>query len=178
MKFLRIFCILLIPCASFSQSEGTLLTSLEPLELIVGTWHGEGWIINKNGEKKRFSQTEVIKSKVNGQVLLIDGLGYAIEDSVVTDQVIHDVVGMILIEPDRGHATMMSILEGQGRSEVDLYMLEDGKSFQWSFTVPETEITVRFTEDLSQENRWVGTGEVLLTQDQSYTFFEMILYRQ
>lgn len=178
MKLLVIIAAIALSFQGFAQSEGALIKDMSDLEFMEGTWKGEGWIIGRGGHKKTFHQTEIIKSKVNGHVLTIDGLGYAIEDSLISDRIIHDVVGIISINPESGNATMFSILENQGRSEVDLFMLEGGKTFQWSFKNPHTDSVVRFTEDLSNENQWIGIGEVYTPQNRWHKFFEMSLFKE
>ncbi len=160
------------------ESADSLIKDISRLRVMEGTWQGEGWIMDASGHKKRFHQTEVIKSKVNGNVLTIDGLGYAMEDSGITDRVIHDVVGIISINPESGNATIFSILENQGRSEVALYEVEGKDIFYWSFKDPRSGSTIRFTEDLSTPGQWIGKGEVLTGANRWYQFFEMVLARQ
>ena len=176
-KGLLIICILMATTA-ISQSPDSLITNLKDVQVMEGTWVGQGWIMGNTGKKMRFQQTEIINSKVNGHVFMIEGLGYAIEDSVVTDRVIHDVVGMISINPTSGNATMLAILEKQGRSEVDLYRLGGEDIFQWSIESPHNGATVRFTDDLTDPNQWHEIGEVSIGKGQWYQFFEMSLTKQ
>ena len=161
-----------------AQEDRHLVNDMSALQFMVGTWEGEGWILNNKGEKKYFRQTEIIKSKVNGQVLVIDGMGYELIDSIPTDRAIHDVVGIVSIHPEKGSATMYSILEKQGRSEVEIYKLKDKNAIQWSIVNPNSDTEVRFTEDLSIENEWNGRGEVLTKDGRWYKFFEMSLIKQ
>ena len=168
----------LVATQAISQSTDSVITDLKQVQVMEGTWIGEGWIMGGAGKRMRFQQTEIINSKVNGNVLMIEGLGYAIEDSVVTDRVIHDVVGMISINPTSGNATMLSILEKQGRSEVELYRLGGKNVFRWSIKSPYNGATVRFTDDLTNPNEWHEIGEVATGQGQWYQFFEMTLTKQ
>ena len=48
---------------------------MKAVAFLEGRWAGEGWIQMGPGPKEEFSQTEVIERKLDGGLLLIEGIG-------------------------------------------------------------------------------------------------------
>ena len=53
---------------------------MKKLDWLVGHWKGTGWIQMGPQGRREFTQTETIEAKLDGLVLLIEGLGKAKED--------------------------------------------------------------------------------------------------
>src|SRR5204862_74768 len=53
---------------------------MKKLDWLVGHWKGTGWIQMGPQGRHEFTQTETIEAKLDGMVLVIEGLGKAKED--------------------------------------------------------------------------------------------------
>lgn len=65
------------------KSKDIQLREMKKLDWFVGTWKGAGWIQMGPQGKHQFTQTEKIESKLDGLVLVIEGLGKKEDGSTV-----------------------------------------------------------------------------------------------
>ncbi|MFK7750075.1 MAG: hypothetical protein AB8B65_16910 [Kordia sp.] len=151
--------------------------TIEQLSFMKGTWKGEGWVFGKDGKANKFSQTEIIQSKVSNKILMIDGLGYAIDSTGVTDRIIHEAFGIISYNSDKKSIVMLSY-SGIGGEFTSNMTLIDDKKLQWSFVDERSKGTIRFTDDFSEKGKWVEIGEISMNGKDWFQFFEMTLYRK
>lgn len=73
---------------------------MSKLDYLVGQWRGEGWILMGRNEHRTFRQNETVQSKVDGTVLVIDGLGKGIKAGEVAEPVIHNAFAVISYNKD------------------------------------------------------------------------------
>ena len=59
------------------------------LDILVGKWDGEGWIMGRDGQKYTFQQTENIQFKIDSVAILIEGLGKS------NGQITHNALAII-----------------------------------------------------------------------------------
>lgn len=180
---MRIFfiCFILLVIGSVSFSQTTLKTdsiyNVNQLNFMEGNWVGKGWIIGRDQEVKNFSQQENVTTKISGNVLLIEGIGHAIDSTGVTEKVIHQAFGLITFNPNLKCVTMLSISPIGGRMETILKQKGD-KIIQWSFDGPRKGSIIRFTEDFSVDGIWNEVGEISFDGINWKTFFEMTLRKE
>ena len=176
----RIFCSLFLSLALsglWGQSAEPI-PSVDALEFMAGTWEGPGWMLGRDREQHHFQQTEVIQSKSQGEALMVNGLGYALDSAGnLTDRVIHEAFGLISLNPEKGGVTMLSFTPQQGRMESDLELLGE-KRLRWGFVEEKSGRYIRFTEDFSQPGLWQERGEISRDGETWFPFFEMTLQRQ
>lgn len=171
---LSILIVLSLSLTGFAQEK---IKSVDQLIFMKGNWTGTGWIIGKDRLKKTFSQSEIIKSKADNLVLMVDGLGLEIDSlGKITDRVIHKAFGIISYNKDRESVTMISFSEMRGRMESDFELI-DKKKIRWSFKEANG-ATIRFTEDFTDDGKWKEVGEVSMNGKDWYQFFEMNLIRK
>lgn len=61
---------------SFAQEATRAPIATEPLfEKLIGEWEGEGWTMLGPNQRVEFNQVEIIESKANGHVVVVEGLG-------------------------------------------------------------------------------------------------------
>ena len=174
-------CILSLTVISTSFSQTIMKTdsiyNVNQLSFMSGSWVGKGWIVGRDQVVKNFSQHENVTSKISGNVLLIEGIGHAIDSTGVTEKVIHQAFGLITFNPNIKCVTMLSISPIGGRMETILKQKGD-KIIQWSFDGPRTGSIIRFTEDFSKENIWNEVGEISMDGENWNKFFEMNLEKE
>jgi hypothetical protein len=171
MKTAIILFLSLISVSCFAQEivVQDSLKNLEQLSFMKGTWTGDGWMfINK--EKKEFTQTETISSKVDNTVFMVDGIGYAKENK---DKVIHNAFGVISYNIEEKSITMISFSSTGGKMENPITLIGD-KKLEWSFK-DEKGGTIRFREDFSEDGFWIEKGDYSFDGNNWFPFFEMRL---
>ena len=171
---LIIFAFLFSIQPNFAQGEEKK-PSIEDLNFMIGMWKGEGWIQSQSG-RKEFTQTESIRPKVEGKLLVVDGLGYGKGSPEEEARVIHNAYGVISFNEELQQLTMLSFATTGGKMENEMRITGE-KTLEWSFK-DERGGTIRFSEDFSHEGIWQEKGEYSPDGGKSwYQFFQMELKR-
>ncbi len=155
--------------------DSTSILSPKEMLFMCGTWKGEGWIL-QNRQRHTFIQEEMIMAKIDSQVLVVDGIGFAKDSFPDKKHVIHQAFGVIAFNPDLGTVSMLSYSAVGGKKETPMKRIGE-KQLQWSFK-DERGGTVRFSEDFSEEGVWKEKGEYSFDGKSWFPFFEMQLTRQ
>lgn len=137
--------------------------ALKKLNHLVGTWEGEGWVMNKDTyQKETFKQKEDIYYRLDSTLIEVHGYGES------DGQVVHDALALIANNPE-GSYTMSSFV-GDGRTG-NFDMLIEGENLVW--TIPTEQGTIRYTI-LVKDGTWTEKGD--FGRDNTwYPFFEMKL---
>lgn len=143
---------------------------------MIGMWKGEGWIQGQEG-RKEFTQTESIQPKVEGKVLVIDGIGYGKGSPEDEARIVHNAFGVISFNEELQQLTMLSFATTGGKMENEMRITGE-KTLEWSFK-DERGGTIRFSEDFTQEGFWKEKGEYSPDGGKTwYQFFQMELKRE
>lgn len=81
---LVLFC-LIFPLAVVAQNNSLAAQqeAMKKVDFLIGTWQGNGWILLGKGKRETFTNTETVQSKINGTVLLVEGVGKNSENKIV-----------------------------------------------------------------------------------------------
>jgi len=140
------------------------------LAFLMGHWEGDGWIEVAPGERRPFHESETVAAKLQGSILVVEGLGHGVSDRAATSPIVHEALAVISWDAPRSEYRFLS-WESSGRHVDAAGRLEQG-AFLWSFAAgPGREIQFRI--HLDDQGRWTETGE-----SGGHVFFEMILTRQ
>src|SRR5262245_48612210 len=70
---------ILVPAVAQAQNpqiaSRTHQDAMQKIAFMVGEWRGEGWIMMGAGERRTFTQSETVQSKIQGTLVQIEGLG-------------------------------------------------------------------------------------------------------
>lgn len=150
--------------------------SIEDLNFMIGIWKGDGWIQSQSG-RKEFTQTESIRPKVEGKLLVVDGLGYGKGSPEEEARIIHNAYGVISFNEELQQLTMLSFATTGGKMENEIRITGE-KMLEWSFK-DERGGSIRFSEDFSEEGFWKEKGEYSPDGGKTwYQFFQMELKRE
>ncbi len=162
--------ILLVPllvfsvCAIYGQAglkpDSASLNAMEKIQFLTGNWKGTGWI-QMGKERHQFDQHETVAQKINGSVLVIDGLG---KDSA-TGEIVHQALAVISYDLATGKYVIRAF-RGDGNSVDADGLVEENGSFVWGFSLPQ-QGEVKYTIH-PVDGRWVEKGE--FSQDGSNWF--------
>ncbi len=137
----------------------------------VGKWKGEGSMKMGAGEAKKSNVTEKIESKLDGTILLIEGLG---KSSTNEDLVVHHALAVLSYDVTSNQYKFKSYLK-DGRS-TDAWLNSTGEnSFQWGFDIPGRGKTRYSIQIDPTKQTWNEIGEYSADGSTWSKFFEMSL---
>ena len=171
---LLLFLIGVLPFGLVAQappSAATQRQEMKKLDWLVGHWKGSGWVEMGPQGRHEFVQTEAIHSKLDGLVLIIEGLGRSQE----ADTVVHSALAVVSY--DEGAKTFRwRAFTAEGRQTDAEAKVGEG-TLEWGFPISQ-QGRVRFTIQRNEKGQWFEIGE--MTQDgQTWRqFFEMTLERE
>ncbi|MBZ0110852.1 MAG: hypothetical protein K8J08_00180 [Thermoanaerobaculia bacterium] len=149
-----------------ASDEG--LAAMQEIAFLIGEWHGSGWMRRGPAEPQPFESTETIEGRLDGRVLLVEGLHRSKE----TGEVVHSALAVISYDPKKGEYRFRSYL-ADGRSGDYSAQLENG-NFVWNMDVPNGKI--RYTIAVKDDG-WNEKGEYSADGASWNHFFQMDLER-
>lgn len=151
-----------------SASGDALQAAMRPLLGMVGRWEGTGWSRRGPGEPEHFTSIELIESRLDGRVLLVEGIHYN-----EAGELAHHAFATISYDPE-AELYRFSSHTAEGRSGIFDGRVEDGK-FIWGMEIPGRG-RARYTLSLA-DGKWEEIGEFSADGESWGQFFSMELER-
>lgn len=143
--------------------------ALERLPIDPGTWEGEAWYRRGPGAPDTIHQVERIETRLDGVVLLIEGIGRA------GNEVVHHAFATLGWDPAREAYRMTAWLADGSVTEAEAGF-EDGV-FTWGFDTPDG-YRIRYRIASPSEGVWHEDGEISMDGGSTWLpFFGMTLRR-
>lgn len=136
----------------------------------TGRWKGEG-VQYRGPQAAKSSVDEVIESKLDGTVLLINGIGKKSEGG--TEIVVHEALGVLTYDAFKNEYKFRSWLRSGLTTEAWFNITGDNK-YQWGFDTPNGKIKYSITIDPVKKT-WNEIGEFSQDGTNWMKFFEMNL---
>jgi hypothetical protein len=139
-----------------------------------GTWRGEGSTQMGPGPAKTSSVEETLQYKLDGTIMLIEGIGKARDGQTGTAHVVHHAVAILSFDQASGQYKFQTYLK-DGRSTPAVLKVLDENKYEWGFDTPNGKIKYSITIDPSNKT-WNEIGH--FSNDNGTTwmkFFEMNL---
>jgi hypothetical protein len=139
----------------------------------IGRWQGEGSMQMGPGEPRKSKVDEHIESRIDGMVLLVEGIGKA-QDAAKQETIVHHALAILSYDKNTEQYKFRSYLK-DGRS-TDAWLKPTGENtFQWGFDIPGRGKT-RYSIVLDPARRtWDETGEFSQDGTTWMKFFSMHL---
>lgn len=142
--------------------------ALARLPIGPGVWEGEAWYRGGPGAPDTILQTEHVETRLDGTVLLIEGVGR------VEDEVVFHAFATLGYDLARDAYRMTAWLDDGSMTEAETAW-EDGV-FTWGFQVPDGP-RIRYRIVSPSEGVWREDGEVSMDGSTWRPFFGMTLRR-
>lgn len=142
---------------------------MEKIAVLVGTWEGEGWMQRGPGDPSHFTSHELVESRLDGRVLLVEGRHHAKEG----EESVHHALAVLSYDPTTQGYRFSSYL-ADGRSG-DYPARWDEGNLVWTIATPNG--TVRYTITV-EGDRWQEIGEHSVDGETWRQFFAMNLTRR
>jgi hypothetical protein len=130
-------------------------TAMKKLGFLVGEWSGEASVLRRPGQFVELAQTESAQFKLDGLVLMIEGIGRSKSDGKLDLQ----ALGLVSFDDETRTYRMRAFNDGRWL-ETDIKLADDGHSISWGFALGEFKTTsvLRVNED----GEWTELGELII----------------
>lgn len=126
-------------------------SAMAPLAWLVGEWEGEGVSQTPTG-RSAATVRETVESRLNGRVLVIEGVGRE-PSADGKGRVVHHAFGLLTYDPEHGQYAFRALRDG-GVIDAET-SLADGV-FTWGFSIPGGRIRFHIRQ---VDGEWHETGE-------------------
>lgn len=130
---------------------------LKKLKFLAGTWKGTGWILTREG-RQNSEVTETMQFKLGGQIAVVEGRGISRDEKGV-EKPTHQAFGVFSFDRSSGKIKLR-FYKAETGEEGETLIEPVGKSISWGFDIPSSGSKVRFVQKISDQGKWVETGEV------------------
>lgn len=167
--------ILVLSATLYAQTPATApALEMKKLDFLVGQWQGEGWFMIGRGEQRTFHQTENVQRKVDGTVLLIEGLGKGKIADKGEEVIIHSAFAVVSFDKE-AKVYRWRAFKADGTS-LDVQPQVTDNLLIWGFKDARAG-DIRFTIKLNEKGQWFEIGEASRDGKTWQKFFEMTLNR-
>ena len=146
------------------------LEAMKKLGFLVGQWSGEGRMLRPTGDWIEFTQTEKAEYKLDGLLLVIEGVGRAKSDG----RPVLQAYGVVSYDDSAGKYHMRAFNDGQWL-ETQTDLADNGKELTWGFTIGDmrTKSTLRLTD----AGEWTESHQITIGAQPARKFMELTVRR-
>jgi hypothetical protein len=129
--------------------------AMQKLNFLAGKWSGEASVLRGPGQFVDLAQTEDAQFKLNGLVLMIEGVGRTKSDGKLALQ----ALGLISFDDLSGTYRMRAFNDGRWL-ESEVKLIDGGGAITWGFTLGEmkTNSVLR----INQKGEWTELAELTI----------------
>jgi hypothetical protein len=128
-------------------------TAMKRLAFLIGEWAGETSVARGPGLVLDLIQTEVVQLKLDGLVLVIEGIGRSKPDGAI---VLH-ALGLISFDDVAGSYRMRAYNDGSWL-DADVTLLDDDRSLAWGFSLGD--ISTKSVLRVNEHGEWTESAEI------------------
>jgi hypothetical protein len=145
--------------------------AMKRLSFLVGKWEGEARVLRGPGEFVELIQTEQAQYKLDGLVLLIEGIGRIKSDGQVALQ----ALGLISYDDEKRSYYMRAFNDGRFL-ETEVKLLDDSVGLTWGFTLGE--IKTKSILLMNEKGEWTETHEIAIGAQSARKLMEVNVRRR
>jgi hypothetical protein len=145
--------------------------ALKKLDFLAGKWSGEARVQRGPGEPLELIQTEEAQYKLDGLILIIEGIGKTKGEGKLSLQ----AFGVVSYDDETGTYHMRAYNDGR-YLETDVKLSEDGKGITWGFALGEfkTSSVLRINE----KGEWTERTDIAIGSQPPRRLMELTVSRQ
>jgi len=141
------------------------------LGFLVGKWSGDARLLRRPGEPLELIQTEEAHYKLDGLILMIEGIGRNKSAGKVELQ----ALAIISYDDEAGAYHMRAYNNGR-YMETELKLAENGKGIAWGFVLGETKTSSVLR--INDKGEWTELGELTTGSQPPRKFCELTVSPQ
>ncbi|MCU1242850.1 MAG: hypothetical protein JWO71_3576 [Candidatus Acidoferrum typicum] len=144
--------------------------AMKKVDFLVGTWTGDALITRGPGEKTELLQTEEAGYKLDGLILVIEGIGRTKSDGVPILQ----ALGIISYDDESKIYRMRAFNDGRFL-ETEITLFEQGNGMTWGFMFGE--IKTKSVLRINENGDWTELHEIIVGSQPSRKLMEVAVRR-
>jgi hypothetical protein len=144
--------------------------AMKKLGFLVGTWNGEARLLRGPGEWMDLHQSEEAQYKLDGLILVIEGVGRTKSD----EQSVLQALGVISFDDETATYRIRAFNDGRFL-ESEVTLLGQGKAISWGFALGQT-----MTQSLlriNESGEWTELTEIKIGSEPTKTLLELTVRR-
>ncbi len=145
--------------------------AMKKLGFLIGRWAGEARLLRGPGESVVLVQTEEAQYKLDGLILVVEGVGRSKADGKLAVQ----ALGIISYDDESGTYRMRAFNDGRFL-ETEVKLADDGNGITWGFASGQirSSSVLRITE----KGDWTELGEITIGSQPPRKFMELTVSPQ
>jgi hypothetical protein len=144
--------------------------AMKRLDFLVGEWVGHASVARAPGVFVELEQSEVAQFKLDGLVLMIEGVGRTKTDGKLALQ----ALGLISFDDASDGYRMRAYNDGRWL-ETDVTLLEDGKGLSWGFSFGE--FSTKSVLRINDRGEWTELAEITIGARPPQKLMELVVRR-
>jgi hypothetical protein len=144
--------------------------AMKRLSFLIGKWLGEACLQRGSGEALELIQSENAEYKLDGLLLMIEGIGRKLDGSVVLQ-----ALALVSCDDETGAYRMRAFNDGR-YLETELKLLDDGRGMSWGFVLGE--IRTNSVLKLNEKGDWTERTHVTAGSAPARLLMEVSVRRQ
>ncbi|HKA06000.1 MAG TPA: hypothetical protein VKD71_02000 [Gemmataceae bacterium] len=162
------------PAAAADEPGAANREAMKKVAFLAGKWAGEATVQTGKGAAKSIQQTEDIRFRLNGVVLLIEGTGIGKLPDSDKEGVVFNALATLSYDAEAKKFLMRAYTMDGNMVDPEVTVSESG--VVWQFTPVKTKVQVRFTIAVTGDT-WVETGETSIDGKTWNKYLDMKLKR-
>lgn len=130
-------------------------TAMKKLDFLVGEWSGQASAVRGPGVVIELNQTESAQFKLEGLVLMIEGIGRTNSDGNLALQ----ALGLISFDDASGSYHMRAYNDGRWL-ETEVMLLDGGNGMSWGFSLGD--ISTKSILLINDKGEWTELAEITI----------------
>src|SRR5262245_23594227 len=144
---------------------------MKKLGFLIGKWSGQARAYGAPGGPVELVQTEEVQDKLDGLLLMIEGVGRTKTDGKVALQ----ALGMISYDDENRAYRMRAYNDGRWL-ETDVKLAGDGQGLTWGFTLGD--IKTNSVMRINEKGEWTEITEFTIGTQPPRKMMEIVVQRQ
>jgi hypothetical protein len=140
------------------------------LSFLIGKWSGDASVFRGQGRFVDLSQTEEAQFKLDGLVLMIEGVGRTKTDGKLALQ----ALGLISFDDESGTYRMRAFNDGRWL-ESEVRLADGGNAISWGFTLGE--IRTNSVMRINDKGEWTELAELSIGTGPPQKLMELTVRR-
>lgn len=145
--------------------------AMKEVGFLVGKWAGEARLLHGPGEPVELLQTEEAQYKLDGLILVIEGVGRTKSGG----QPLLQAFGILSYDDESGRYCMRAFNDGRFL-ETRVELLEEGKGMMWGFVLGE--IRTHSVLRINESGEWTERAEIEIGSQPRKKLLELTVRRQ
>jgi hypothetical protein len=133
--------------------------AMKKLGFLIGKWSGKAFLLVAQGQYAELAQTEEAHFKVDGLVLMIEGVGRPLSEAKSATTASIQALGVISFDDESGSYHMRAFNNGRWL-DSDVKLANDGNGLSWGFAIGN--IRTNSVLRINERGEWTEDAELTM----------------